>query len=94
MGTEPGEPIQLGRADNRLSRRRKSCPAGTDRPGCRQAACIGCCCLTVRAGAGATIPALPRIAAGLLAGGVLLAAGGVLLIVLPVRRASAHPAQT
>jgi hypothetical protein len=50
--------------------------------------------LTVRANAGATIPALPWIAAGLLTGGVLLAAGGVLLIVLPVRRASARPART
>lgn len=43
--------------------------------------------LTVRADAGATIPSLPWIAAGLLAGGVLLAVGGVLLIVLPIRRA-------
>ena len=50
--------------------------------------------LTVRADVGVTLPALPWIVAGLLAGGVLLAAGGVLLIVLPVRRASAHPAQT
>ncbi len=49
--------------------------------------------LTVRADAGATFPALPWVAAGLLAGGVLLAAGGVLLIVLPARRASARPAQ-
>ena len=47
--------------------------------------------LTVRADAGVTVPALPWIAAGLLAGGVLLAAGGVLLIVLPVHRASARP---
>ena len=47
--------------------------------------------LTVRADAGVTVPALPWIVAGLLAGGVLLAAGGVLLIVLPVHRASAHP---
>ncbi|HUY49370.1 MAG TPA: DUF4389 domain-containing protein [Streptosporangiaceae bacterium] len=45
--------------------------------------------LTVRADAGVTLPALPWIAGGLLAGGVLLAAGGVLLIVLPVRRAQA-----
>ena len=50
--------------------------------------------LTVRADVGATLPALPWIVTGLLAGGVLLAAGGVLLIVLPVRRASAHPART
>ncbi|HEX9358481.1 MAG TPA: hypothetical protein VF933_32305 [Streptosporangiaceae bacterium] len=47
--------------------------------------------LTVRADAGVTVPALPWIAAGLLAGGVLFAAGGVLLIVLPARRASARP---
>jgi hypothetical protein len=47
--------------------------------------------LTVRADAGATIPALPWIAAGLLAGGVLFAAGGVLLIVLPIRRAQVVP---
>ncbi len=46
--------------------------------------------LTVRADIGATVPALPWIAAGLLAGGVLLAAGGVLLIVLPACRASAR----
>ena len=45
--------------------------------------------LTVRASAGATVPALPWIAAGLLGGGVLLAVGGVLLIVLAVRRTSA-----
>ena len=47
--------------------------------------------LTVRADAGVTVPALPWIAAGLLAGGVLLALGGVLLIVLPARRASLRP---
>ena len=49
--------------------------------------------LTVRADVGVTLPALPWIVAGLLAGGVLLAAGGALLIVLPVRRASVHPAR-
>lgn len=50
--------------------------------------------LTVRADAGATVPALPWITAGLLAGGALLAAGAVLLIVVPVRRAqpAPHPA--
>ena len=47
--------------------------------------------LTVRADAGVTVPALPWIAAGLLAGGVLLGLVGVLLIVLPVRRASLRP---
>lgn len=46
--------------------------------------------LTVRADAGATIPALPWIAAGLLAAGVVVAVGGVLLIVLPIRRAQAR----
>lgn len=45
--------------------------------------------LTVLASAGATVPALPWIAAGLLGAGILLAVGGVLLIVLAVRRASA-----
>jgi len=45
--------------------------------------------LTVQVSAGATVPALPWIAAGLIGGGVLLAIGGVLLIVLAVRRASA-----
>jgi hypothetical protein len=43
--------------------------------------------LTVQASAGATVPALPWTAAGLLGGGMLLAIGGVLLIVLAVRRA-------
>jgi hypothetical protein len=42
--------------------------------------------LTVRADAGATVSALPWIAAGPLAGSALFAAGGVLLIVLPARR--------
>jgi hypothetical protein len=45
--------------------------------------------LTVRADIGAALPGLPWIAGGLLAGGILLAIGGVLLIVIPVRRASA-----
>jgi Domain of unknown function (DUF4389) len=44
--------------------------------------------VAVRADAGATFPALPWVAAGLLAGGVLLGAAGVLLIVVPVRRVS------
>jgi len=38
----------------------------------------------------ATLPALPWIAAGLLIGGILVLAGGVLLIVIPVQRASGH----
>ena len=45
--------------------------------------------VAVRADVGATVPALPWVAAGLLAGGVLLGAAGVLLIVVPVRRVSA-----
>ena len=45
--------------------------------------------LTVRANAGATVPALPWIAAGVLVVGLVIAVGGVLLIVLPVRRAQA-----
>ena len=36
----------------------------------------------------ATLPALPWIAAGLLTGGIVFLIGGVLLIVVPVRRAS------
>jgi hypothetical protein len=45
--------------------------------------------LTVQASAGATVPALPWIAAGLLGGGLLLAVAGALLIAQAVRRASA-----
>ena len=41
------------------------------------------------ADAGATVPVLPWIAGGLLAVGALALIGGVLLIVIPVRRASA-----
>lgn len=44
--------------------------------------------LTVRADVGATAPGLPWIAAGLLAAGLLVAAGGVLLVVIAVRRSS------
>ena len=36
----------------------------------------------------ATLPALPWIATGLLIGGVIFLVGGILLIVIPVRRAS------
>lgn len=36
----------------------------------------------------ATLPALPGIAAGLLTGGVVVLAAGVVLLVIPVRRAS------
>ena len=38
----------------------------------------------------ATLPALPWIAAGLLIGGFIVLAGGILLIVIPVQRASRH----
>jgi hypothetical protein len=44
--------------------------------------------VSVRVDAAATVPALPWAAAGLLIGGVLFLAGGVLLIVIPLRRAS------
>ena len=45
--------------------------------------------ITVRADAGATIPALPWLAVELLTGGVLLALAGFVLIVVPIRRAAA-----
>ena len=38
----------------------------------------------------ATLPALPWIATGLLIGGIIFLTGGILLIVIPVRRASWH----
>ena len=38
----------------------------------------------------ATLPALPWIATGLLIGGIIFLVGGILLIVIPVRRASWH----
>jgi hypothetical protein len=38
----------------------------------------------------ATLPALPWVAAGLLAGGFACLVGGVLLIAVPLRRASGH----
>jgi len=41
----------------------------------------------------ASLPSLPWIAAGLLAGGVLVLAGGVALIAVPARRAAAHRTQ-
>lgn len=44
--------------------------------------------VSVRADIGATLPELPWIAAGLLAVGLICAAGAVLLIVIPIRRAS------
>jgi hypothetical protein len=44
--------------------------------------------LTVRADVGANLPVLPWIAGGMLGGGALFAGIGVLLLVIPVRRAS------
>jgi hypothetical protein len=51
--------------------------------------------LAARPGAGwawgkgpAALPALPWLAGGLLAGGIIVLAGGVLLLVIPIRRAS------
>ncbi len=44
--------------------------------------------VSMRVNVAATLPALPWVAAGLLAGGVVFAIGGVLLIVIPLRRAS------
>jgi hypothetical protein len=48
--------------------------------------------VSVHVSVAATLPALPWIAAGLLAGGVIALAGGVLLLVIPIRRASRQPA--
>ncbi len=45
--------------------------------------------ITVRADAGATIPALPWLAVEGLTGAVLLALAGFVLIVVPIRRAAA-----
>jgi hypothetical protein len=47
--------------------------------------------VAVRIGVTATMPALPWIATGLLASGVLILAAGVILIVVPVRRAAPTP---
>jgi hypothetical protein len=44
--------------------------------------------VSLRVTAAATLPALPWLAFGLLAGGFLVAAAGVVLIVIPLRRAS------
>jgi Domain of unknown function (DUF4389) len=49
--------------------------------------------VTARTDVGATIPGLPWIVTGLLVGGLLLAVGGILLIVVPVRRVSAATSQ-
>ncbi len=42
----------------------------------------------VQVNVAATLPALPWIATGLLIGGIIFLVGGILLIVIPVRRAS------
>ena len=47
--------------------------------------------VSVQANAAATLPALPWLAAGLLIGGVVILAGGVALIAIPVRNASRSP---
>jgi hypothetical protein len=44
--------------------------------------------VSVHVDVGATLPALPWIAAGLLAVGVVALAGGIVLLVIPIRRAS------
>jgi hypothetical protein len=44
--------------------------------------------VSVHVDVGATLPALPWIEAGLLAAGVVALAGGIVLLVIPVRRAS------
>ena len=46
--------------------------------------------VAVRISVAAALPALPWIAAGLLAGGVLLLAAGVILIAVPARHAASH----
>jgi hypothetical protein len=49
--------------------------------------------VAVRISVAAALPSLPWIAAGLLAGGVLALAVGVILIALPARRAASHRTQ-
>jgi hypothetical protein len=46
--------------------------------------------VAMRVNVAATLPALPWIAAGLLTGGIIFLAGGILLIAIPLRRASRH----
>jgi Domain of unknown function (DUF4389) len=46
--------------------------------------------LSLQVNVAATLPALPWIAAGLLAGGIIFLTGGVLLIAIPLQRASRH----
>jgi hypothetical protein len=49
--------------------------------------------VAVRISIAAALPALPWIAAGLLAGGILVLAAGVLLIAVPARHAASHRAE-
>jgi hypothetical protein len=44
--------------------------------------------VSVSVNVAATLPALPWLAGGLLGGGAIVLAGGVLLLVIPIRRAS------
>jgi hypothetical protein len=44
--------------------------------------------VAVRVSVAAALPSLPWIATGLLAGGILILAAGVILIVVPARRAA------
>jgi hypothetical protein len=44
----------------------------------------------VRISVAATLPSLPWIAVGLLAGGILVLAAGVSLIAVPARHAASH----
>ena len=44
--------------------------------------------VAVRVSVAAALPSLPWIAAGLLVGGILVLAAGVILIVVPARRAA------
>ncbi len=46
--------------------------------------------VAVRISVAAALPSLPWIAAGLLAGGILVLAAGVMLIAVPARRATSH----
>jgi hypothetical protein len=46
--------------------------------------------VSLRVNVAATLPALPWIAVGLLTGGIIFVTGGVLLIAIPLRRASRH----
>ncbi|HEY1344523.1 MAG TPA: hypothetical protein VGF54_06050 [Streptosporangiaceae bacterium] len=47
--------------------------------------------VTVRVSVAAALPSLPWVATGLLAGGVLVLAVGIALVVVPARRAAGPP---